>query len=229
MSDTVAVVPEVRLTMPARAEGVGVVRQALAGMADALAFNAAVVADMKMAVTEACTNVVVHAYEGDEGTLEVEMLADEADADDRRPRLGHRHPAAAAPPRGPGPRARPAADRRALGLLRAPRLHQLRRRGPHDLHRRPLGRSRRREPGHRHDRRRRPLGPEGRSAGLGRLSASAAAPRTLAYAACRSASSSRMRPRRPSARDSIWRTRSGVMPSWRPISRSGVGSPPAMP
>jgi serine/threonine-protein kinase RsbW len=78
MSDTVAVVPEVRLTMPARAEGVGVVRQALAGMADALAFNAAVVADMKMAVTEACTNVVVHAYEGDEGTLEVEMLADES-------------------------------------------------------------------------------------------------------------------------------------------------------
>ena len=74
---TVAVAPEVRLTMPARAEGVGVVRQALAGMADALAFNAAVVADMKMAVTEACTNVVVHAYDGDEGTLEVEMLADD--------------------------------------------------------------------------------------------------------------------------------------------------------
>jgi serine/threonine-protein kinase RsbW len=72
------VVPEVRLTMPARAEGVGVVRQALAGMADALAFDAAVVADMKMAVTEACTNVVVHAYDGEEGTLEVEMLADDA-------------------------------------------------------------------------------------------------------------------------------------------------------
>ena len=72
-----AVGPEVRLTMPARAEGVGVVRQALAGMADALAFDAAVVADMKMAVTEACTNVVVHAYDGEEGTLEVEMLADD--------------------------------------------------------------------------------------------------------------------------------------------------------
>ena len=73
-----AVAPEVRLTMPARAEGVGVVRQALAGMADALAFDAAVVADMKMAVTEACTNVVVHAYDGEEGTLEVEMLADDS-------------------------------------------------------------------------------------------------------------------------------------------------------
>jgi serine/threonine-protein kinase RsbW len=66
--------PEVLLTMPARAEGVGVVRQALTGVADALDFDASVLADMKMAVTEACTNVVVHAYE-DEGMLEVEMLA----------------------------------------------------------------------------------------------------------------------------------------------------------
>ena len=72
-----AVVPEVRLSLPARAEGVGVVRQALAGVADALVVDAAILADMKMAVTEACTNVVVHAYEEDvDGTLEVEMLAD---------------------------------------------------------------------------------------------------------------------------------------------------------
>ena len=69
--------PEVLLTMPARPEGVGVVRQALAGMADALDFEAAVLADMKMAVTEACTNVVVHAYEADSGILEVEMRATE--------------------------------------------------------------------------------------------------------------------------------------------------------
>ena len=67
--------PEVLLTMPARPEGVGVVRQALAGMADALDFEASVLADMKMAVTEACTNVVVHAYEADTGMLEVEMRA----------------------------------------------------------------------------------------------------------------------------------------------------------
>ena len=48
------------------------------GMADALDFDASVLADMKMAVTEACTNVVVHAYDEDAGMLEVEMLADEA-------------------------------------------------------------------------------------------------------------------------------------------------------
>ncbi len=73
-----AVAPDVRLTMPARPEGVAVVRQALAGMADALDFDAAVLADMKMAVSEACTNVVVHAYEDSDGMLEVDMRADDA-------------------------------------------------------------------------------------------------------------------------------------------------------
>jgi anti-sigma regulatory factor (Ser/Thr protein kinase) len=70
--------PDVRLTMPARPEGVAVVRQALAGMADALAFDATVLADMKMAVSEACTNVVVHAYDDSDGVLEVDMMADES-------------------------------------------------------------------------------------------------------------------------------------------------------
>jgi anti-sigma regulatory factor (Ser/Thr protein kinase) len=47
-------------------------------MADALDFDAAVLADMKMAVSEACTNVVVHAYDDDDaGVLEVEMTADD--------------------------------------------------------------------------------------------------------------------------------------------------------
>jgi serine/threonine-protein kinase RsbW len=63
--------PEVILNMPARAEGVGVVRQALTGMADALAFDDAVLSDMKMAVTEACTNVVVHAYDDEAGDLTI--------------------------------------------------------------------------------------------------------------------------------------------------------------
>jgi anti-sigma regulatory factor (Ser/Thr protein kinase) len=70
--------PDVRLTMPARPEGVAVVRQALAGMADALDFDVAVLADMKMAVSEACTNVVVHAYDDSDGTLEVDMTAEDA-------------------------------------------------------------------------------------------------------------------------------------------------------
>ena len=70
--------PHVRLTLPARPEGVGVVRQALAGVADALDIEASILADMKMAVTEAATNVVVHAYDEEEaGILDVELHAGE--------------------------------------------------------------------------------------------------------------------------------------------------------
>jgi len=72
-----SVVPVVRLTLPARPEGVGVVRQALAGLADAMALDGAILADAKMAVTEACSNVVMHAYGDTVGELDVEMLADE--------------------------------------------------------------------------------------------------------------------------------------------------------
>ena len=69
--------PGVRLTLPARPEGVAVVRQALAGVGDALEFDAAVLADMKMAVSEACTNVVVHAYDDAGGPLQVDMTPDD--------------------------------------------------------------------------------------------------------------------------------------------------------
>lgn len=72
------VAPVVRLDLPARPEGVGVVRQALTGLADGLALTADVLADAKMAVTEACTNAVVHAYGDDDGRFDVEMFADEA-------------------------------------------------------------------------------------------------------------------------------------------------------
>jgi serine/threonine-protein kinase RsbW len=65
--------PDVRLTLPARAENVAVVRQALTGLADVLGMDGAVLADMKMAVTEACTNVIVHAYPNGDGPLEVDL------------------------------------------------------------------------------------------------------------------------------------------------------------
>ena len=69
-------VPDVRLTVPARAENVAIVRQALAGLADGLAIDPAVLADMKVAVSEACTNVVVHAYGDGDGTIEVDAAPD---------------------------------------------------------------------------------------------------------------------------------------------------------
>jgi serine/threonine-protein kinase RsbW len=62
---------DIALTLPARAENIGIVRQVLGAFADALALPEAVAADMRLAVTEACTNVVRHAYGNGGGTIDV--------------------------------------------------------------------------------------------------------------------------------------------------------------
>ena len=61
---------DIRLTVPARPENVAVIRHVLDALADALALPPALIDDVRLAVTEACTNVVVHAYDG-EGTIDV--------------------------------------------------------------------------------------------------------------------------------------------------------------
>jgi anti-sigma regulatory factor (Ser/Thr protein kinase) len=73
--ETDVTAPDLVLTLPARAENVAVVRHAFGGLGDALALPDQVLADVKLAVTEACTNVVVHAYPGGEGPLEVAATA----------------------------------------------------------------------------------------------------------------------------------------------------------
>jgi serine/threonine-protein kinase RsbW len=67
-----------RLSLPAVAENVAVVRQALTGMTEALGIGPGVLADMKTAVSEACNNVVIHAYE-DGGPVEVFAVARNGD------------------------------------------------------------------------------------------------------------------------------------------------------
>lgn len=62
--------------MPALPANVALVRQALAGLTDELGVEPARAADMKIALTEACTNVVVHAYGDDPGPLEVSMAVE---------------------------------------------------------------------------------------------------------------------------------------------------------
>jgi serine/threonine-protein kinase RsbW len=62
---------DIRLTLPARPENVAVVRHVLGALAEALDLPAAMTEDMRLAVTEACTNVVRHAYTGDDGTIDV--------------------------------------------------------------------------------------------------------------------------------------------------------------
>jgi anti-sigma regulatory factor (Ser/Thr protein kinase) len=60
------------VALDGRAENVALVREVLAGLADEVNFGFAL-DDVKAAVSEACNNVVVHAYEGDAGPLEVEV------------------------------------------------------------------------------------------------------------------------------------------------------------
>jgi serine/threonine-protein kinase RsbW len=67
----VMLTPDLVLTLPARAENVAVVRHAFGGLGDALDIEDQVLADVKLAVTEACTNVVVHAYPDGDGPMEV--------------------------------------------------------------------------------------------------------------------------------------------------------------
>jgi serine/threonine-protein kinase RsbW len=62
---------DIRLTLPARPENVAVVRHVLGALAGALKLPDDVIEDMRLAVTEACTNVVRHAYQGDEGKIDV--------------------------------------------------------------------------------------------------------------------------------------------------------------
>ena len=66
------------LSLPARAENVAVVRHAFGGLGEALQMPEQLLSDIKLAVTEACTNVVIHAYPDGEGPMEVRaVLGDE--------------------------------------------------------------------------------------------------------------------------------------------------------
>jgi len=68
---------DARLSLPARPENVAVVRHVLGAFADALQLPPELVEDMRLAVTEACTNVVRHAYrDGVPGPIDVLIRPD---------------------------------------------------------------------------------------------------------------------------------------------------------
>ncbi|HEY5261244.1 MAG TPA: ATP-binding protein [Solirubrobacteraceae bacterium] len=68
-----AELPNVLLDVGNRAENVLLVREMLTGVAEAIELDGSDLNDILTAVTEACNNVVLHAYEGEEGPLEVEV------------------------------------------------------------------------------------------------------------------------------------------------------------
>ena len=64
----------VRLDFPAKADYLLLARLALSGLARTLTLDEDDVADLKLAVTEACGNAVRHAYEGDDGSVAVSYV-----------------------------------------------------------------------------------------------------------------------------------------------------------
>jgi serine/threonine-protein kinase RsbW len=65
--------PNVRLNLAGTPENVVLVREMLSGVAEATGVHDGCLNDIRTAVTEACNNVVLHAYEGEQGPLEVEL------------------------------------------------------------------------------------------------------------------------------------------------------------
>jgi serine/threonine-protein kinase RsbW len=61
----------IRLTIPAKAEYIALVRLALSGLSRLRPLSEEVLGDLKLAVTEACTNSVRHGYANGEGTVEI--------------------------------------------------------------------------------------------------------------------------------------------------------------
>jgi serine/threonine-protein kinase RsbW len=75
MAQFIAEPANVRLTLSNRPENVLLVREMLTGVAETVGLETGDLYDIRTAVTEACNNVVMHAYEGREGPLEVELRA----------------------------------------------------------------------------------------------------------------------------------------------------------
>jgi anti-sigma regulatory factor (Ser/Thr protein kinase) len=65
------------ISLPATPENVAVVRHAVAGLAETLGMDEVGIADLKTVITEACMNVVVHAYPEEDGPLVVEAHPEE--------------------------------------------------------------------------------------------------------------------------------------------------------
>jgi serine/threonine-protein kinase RsbW len=69
---TATTTPDMELALPARATNIAVVRHAFGALGEAFAVDEEILSNIRLAVTEACTNVVVHAYPDEhEGLLEV--------------------------------------------------------------------------------------------------------------------------------------------------------------
>lgn len=67
--------PDIEMTLPTRPESVALVRQMVRGIFEVYAWPADLCADITIAVTEACTNAVLHAYPDRPGDATYEVVA----------------------------------------------------------------------------------------------------------------------------------------------------------
>ncbi len=70
--------PTVRLQLESRPQTLTIVRGMLGGVAELLDIDPELLDDLKTAVSEACNNVVLHAYGGEPGPMEVRLFLDDA-------------------------------------------------------------------------------------------------------------------------------------------------------
>ena len=71
MSEPAAGIREVRLTIPAKPEYVTLCRLALTGISRLRPLGDETLADLKLALTEACSNSVRHAYDNGDGSVDI--------------------------------------------------------------------------------------------------------------------------------------------------------------
>ena len=69
------------IALPARDKNLAVIRKAVTSHCQKIGIDETTIADLKTTISEACANVVMHAYEapGKSGHLEVELLPGEAE------------------------------------------------------------------------------------------------------------------------------------------------------
>ena len=77
MSTVASQAPIVGLRVQSRPQSLTLVRGMLSGVAEQLAMDPELLDDLKTSVSEACNNVVLHAYQGEPGPMEVQLFVDE--------------------------------------------------------------------------------------------------------------------------------------------------------
>jgi serine/threonine-protein kinase RsbW len=79
LSTVISQAPIVGLQVQSRVQSLTLVRGMLSGVAEQLAMDPELLDDLKTSVSEACNNVVLHAYDGQPGPMDIQLFVDDDD------------------------------------------------------------------------------------------------------------------------------------------------------